>query len=138
MNWLVIMNVQTGFSTHAWTPVRSADSRRLRKGGFPAGFAGSVLTHAVAISALGAAATGFGLTPCLFLVMSLLLRWVSAWVIAGALALSTAKLWLLPLRDAFSFAVFVASFLGRGVAWRDQLFRVAPGGRMSADGDQAR
>jgi ceramide glucosyltransferase len=104
----------------------------------PAGFAGSVLTHAVAISALGAAATGFGLTPCLFLVMSLLLRWVSAWVIAGALALSTAKLWLLPLRDAFSFAVFVASFLGRGVAWRDQLFRVAPSGRMSADGDQAR
>ena len=30
----------------------------------PAGFAGSVLTHAVAIAALGAAATGFGLTAC--------------------------------------------------------------------------
>jgi ceramide glucosyltransferase len=103
----------------------------------PAGFAGSVLTHAVAISAVGAAATGFGLTACMFLVMSLLLRWVSARIIAGALALSTAKLWLLPLRDALSFAVFVASFFGRRVSWRDQLFRVAASGRMSADGDQA-
>ena len=103
----------------------------------PAGFAGSVLTHAVAISALGAAATGFGLTACMFLVMSLSVRWISAWVIAGALALSTAKLWLLPLRDALSFAVFVASFFGRRVSWREQLFRVAPSGRMSADGDQA-
>jgi ceramide glucosyltransferase len=103
----------------------------------PAGFAGSVLTHAVAISAVGAAATGFGLTACLFLVMSLGLRWVSAWVIADALAYSTAKLWLLPLRDALSFAVFVASFFGRRVFWRDQLFRVAPSGRMSVDGDQA-
>ena len=37
----------------------------------PAGFAGSVLTHAVAIAALGAAATGFGLTSCIFLVISL-------------------------------------------------------------------
>jgi ceramide glucosyltransferase len=102
----------------------------------PAGFAGSVLTHAVALSAVGAAATGFGLTASMFLVMSLSLRWVSAWVIAGTLALPTAKLWLLPLRDALSFAVFVASFFGRTVSWRDQLFRVAPGGRMSADGDQ--
>jgi ceramide glucosyltransferase len=51
----------------------------------PAGFAGSVLTHAVAISALGVAVTGFSLTACAFLVISVLLRWVSARVIAGAL-----------------------------------------------------
>jgi ceramide glucosyltransferase len=103
----------------------------------PAGFAGSVLTHAVAISAVGVAISGFGLTACVFLVISVLLRWVSARVIAGALGFPVAKLWLLPLRDALSFAVFVASFFGRRVFWRDQLFQVAPSGRMSADGDQA-
>src|ERR1700731_230221 len=43
----------------------------------PAGFAGSILTHAVAISAVGVAVSGFGLTACLFLVVSLMLRWVS-------------------------------------------------------------
>jgi ceramide glucosyltransferase len=103
----------------------------------PAGFAGSVLTHAVVLSAIAAAATGFGLTACLFLVISMVLRLASARVIAGALGFSAAKLWLLPLRDALSFAIFVASFFGRRVSWRDQLFQVARSGRMSVDGDQA-
>jgi ceramide glucosyltransferase len=103
----------------------------------PGGFAGSVLTHAVAIAVLGAAAAGFGLTSCIFLVISLALRWATAGVIAGALGLTTAKLWLLPARDALSFAVFVASFFGRAVFWRGQLFQVEPSGRMSLDGDRA-
>jgi ceramide glucosyltransferase len=103
----------------------------------PAGYAGSVLTHAVAIAAVGVAVTGFSLTACVFLVISVMLRWVSARVIADALGFPATKLWLLPLRDALSFAVFVASFFGRRVFWRDQLFQVAPSGRMSADGDQA-
>jgi len=102
----------------------------------PAGFAGSVLTHAVAIAALNVVATGFGLTASIFLVISLLLRWATAGVIAGVLGLPTAKLWLLPVRDALSFAVFVASFFGRAVFWRGQLFHVEPSGRMSVDGDR--
>jgi len=102
----------------------------------PAGFAGSILTHAVAIAVLNAIATGFGLTASIFLVISLLLRWATAGVIAGVLGLPTAKLWLLPFRDALSFAVFVASFFGRAVFWRGQLFHVKPSGRMSVNGDQ--
>jgi hypothetical protein len=43
---------------------------------------------------------------------------------------------LLPLRDALSFAVFVASFFGRTVFWRDQVFHVEASGRMTADGDK--
>jgi ceramide glucosyltransferase len=103
----------------------------------PAGFVGSVLTHVVAIAALGAVATGFGLTSSLFLGISLLLRWTTAGVIAGALSLAANGLWLLPVRDTLSFAVFVASFFGRAVFWRDQLFQVEPSGRMSVDGDRA-
>jgi ceramide glucosyltransferase len=103
----------------------------------PAGFIGSVLTHVVAIAALGAAGTGFGLTSSIFLGISLLLRWATAGVIASALGLAANGLWLLPMRDTLSFAVFVASFFGRTVFWRDQLFQVEPSGRMSVDGDQA-
>jgi ceramide glucosyltransferase len=102
----------------------------------PAGFSGSVVTHAVALATLNAIATGFGLTSSIFVVISLLLRWATAAVIAGVLGLPTAKLWLLPVRDALSFAVFVASFFGRAVFWRGQLFQVEPSGRMSVDGDQ--
>jgi ceramide glucosyltransferase len=103
----------------------------------PAGFAGSALAHPIAIAVLGAAAAGFGLTSCIFVVISCILRWASAWVIAGALRLPADQLWLLPMRDALSFAVFVASFFGRTVFWRDQVFRVEPSGRMTADGDKA-
>jgi ceramide glucosyltransferase len=102
----------------------------------PAGFAGSVLAHPVAIATLAAAATGFALTPSIFLVISCILRWATARVVAGALGLPPAKLWLLPLRDALSFAVFVASFFGRTVFWRDQVFHVEASGRMTADGDK--
>jgi len=104
----------------------------------PAGFAGSVLTHPVALAALAAAASRFGLTSAILLVISCLLRWASALIIAGALAFTTAGLWLLPVRDALSFAVFVASFFGRRVCWRDQLFHVDASGRMTVKGDKAR
>ena len=104
----------------------------------PAGFAGSVLTHPVALAALAAAASRFGLTYAILLVISCLLRWASALIIAGALAFTTAGLWLLPVRDALSFAVFVASFFGRRVCWRDQLFHVDASGRMTVKGDKAR
>src|SRR5580693_4937103 len=102
----------------------------------PAGFAGSVLSHPVAIAALAAAMAGFGLTACIFLVISYLLRWATARVIADALGLPPAKPWLLPVRDALSFAVFVASFFGRTVFWRDQVFQIEASGRMTADGDK--
>lgn len=102
----------------------------------PVGFAGSFLAHPVAIAAFGAVITGFGLTSCIFVVISCALRWASARAIAAALGVSPAKPWLLPVRDALSFAVFVASFFGRTVFWRDQNFRVEPSGRMTVDGDK--
>ena len=103
----------------------------------PAGFAGSVLSHAVAIAALAAAATGFALTASIFLVISCVLRWATARVIANALGIPLARPWLLPMRDALSFAVFVASFFGRTVFWRDQVFHVEASGRMTADSEKA-
>jgi ceramide glucosyltransferase len=66
-----------------------------------------------------------------------LLRWAAARAVARVLGLRTERLWLLPLRDLLSFAVFVASFFGRKVFWRDQNFHVEPSGRMTfVDGEK--
>ena len=103
----------------------------------PWGFAGSILAQPLAIAAIGVAASGLSLTSWAVLAMTLALRWVTARVIAGALRLPAARLWLLPARDALSFAVFIASFFRRSVHWRDRHFRVEASGRMTADGDKA-
>jgi ceramide glucosyltransferase len=94
----------------------------------PVGFAGSIFTHAVAIAALAAAICGFSLTSLGFLAMSCGLRGASALTIARVLRLPIADLWLLPVRDVLSFAVFIGSFFGRSVSWADQLFRIEPNG----------
>jgi ceramide glucosyltransferase len=101
----------------------------------PFGFAGSVVTHTVVLSLLAAAAAGFSAIACWLALISCMLRWISAGVIARSLALPVGGLWLLPLRDVLSFAVFLGSFCGRSVLWRDQLFRVEPGGRMTVEGE---
>ena len=103
----------------------------------PVGFAGSILAQPIAIASLGAAVTGFSLTSCVFLVISCALRWVTARAVARELGLSAPQPWLLLARDALSFAVFVASFFGRTVFWRDQLFHIEASGRMTVDGDKA-
>ena len=53
-----------------------------------------------------------------------------------ALALAPTPLWLIPGRDLLSFAVFVASFFTRTVAWRDRTFRIGRNGRLILDGDR--
>jgi ceramide glucosyltransferase len=103
----------------------------------PLGHLGSVLAQPLAIAALGAAAAQPSMAAGGLLMITLMLRWASAAAIATALGLATGGLWLLPLRDALSFAIFVASLFGRKVIWRDQRYHVEPNGRMSADGDQA-
>jgi ceramide glucosyltransferase len=107
---------------------------RTSKAMAPVGFAGSVTTHTVALATLAALAFGSDAAGEIFL-LSLATRWISAAIIAHRLDLPRSGLWLLPLRDALSFAVFVASFCGRSVSWRNQLFRVAPSGQMSVEGD---
>jgi len=102
----------------------------------PLGFAGSIITHTIILTVLAAAAAGFSTAACWLVLVSCVLRWLSAGLIARRLDLSIAGLWLLPLRDALSFAVFLSSFCGRSVLWRDQLFRVEPGGRMTVEGDK--
>lgn len=45
----------------------------------------------------------------------------------------TAPLWLLPLRDCLTFAVFIASFAARSVDWRGATLKMAENGRIAAE-----
>jgi ceramide glucosyltransferase len=103
----------------------------------PAGFAGSVTTHTVMITTLAAAAFGSGIAAWNAVVLSLLFRWGSAVAMARWLDLPRRSLWLLPLRDALSFAVFLSSFCGRSIRWGGRLLRIEPNGHMHIQGDKA-
>lgn len=95
-----------------------------------AGFVGSVVTFPVPLALLALCSGGAPRAAAAMLVAALLVRGLSARRIDRALRLKAAPLWLLPLRDLLSFAVFVASFLGNSVAWRDRRFRIGPGGQL--------
>ncbi|HKW55477.1 MAG TPA: glycosyl transferase, partial [Stellaceae bacterium] len=64
------------------------------------------------------------------LALALLCRAVMVRMIDRALRLPATPLWLMPARDLLSFAVFVASFLSRTVAWRDRTFRIGRDGQL--------
>lgn len=103
----------------------------------PLGYAGSVITHTLVVGAIVAALWRADAAAAWAIVSSsLLLRWISAAAMARRLGLPQTGLWLLPLRDVLSFAIFVGSFCGRSVSWRDQRFRVEPTGHISVEGDK--
>jgi len=101
----------------------------------PAGFIASVVTQPI-ILAVAAVATGAlpFLAPTV-LGASILSRVAMVRLVDRTLGLAPTPLWLVGLRDLLSFAVFIASFFARTVAWRDRTFRVGPKGRLILDGD---
>jgi ceramide glucosyltransferase len=103
----------------------------------PAGYAGSVIAHplpwALIAILLGASSAAFwpavGLALAAIACRMALLRRVEQ---AGALP--PQPYWLVPARDLLSFAVFVVSFLGRGVSWKGHHYRMLAGGGWASDG----
>jgi len=95
----------------------------------PAGFVGSVLTHAVPLALLGLLllpdlAAGAVLTLALGARLAVKRR------MDRIAARSSGASILLPLRDLLSFAVFCATFFTDKVDWRGSQFRVTRDGRL--------
>jgi ceramide glucosyltransferase len=97
----------------------------------PAGYFGYVVTHAT-LWALVALAAGQWWAAAL----ALGLRMVAG-VLVGAGVLKDRRVlrdfWLMPLRDLFGFAVWLAGLFGHTVQWRDRELRLAPDGRIQAE-----
>jgi ceramide glucosyltransferase len=89
----------------------------------PAGFAGTVITHAFPLALLGLLLGG--MTALAILVPAALVCRAALQVeLDRAFRMRDGFYWWGPLRDLVSFAVFVASFFGRNVEWRGHRYSV--------------
>jgi len=103
----------------------------------PASYIGLLFTHGLPLAILGAVASGSTAGMAGFFGAYLTLRMLLAWT-AGVWGLrdETAKhkWWLLPVRDAIHFAVWLGSFLSNRITWGDAEFRLTAKGEMIAIG----
>ncbi len=122
--------VETALGDATWRGVwqhqlRWARTIRLSKG---SAYLGLPITQAGLWAAL---ALLFGFQPLAGLLIGL--RILSA-VIAGGLVLKSTLAaglcWLAPLWDLYSFAIWLASYCGRTVRWRDRELTIGPNGRI--------
>ena len=109
-----------------WHQVRWARTIRTSKG---AGYAGLPITHG-GLWALIALLCGASLPA----VVLLTLRMLSAVMTAGPVLRSQLvhAFWLAPLWDLYAFCVWLTSYAGRTVRWRDQVLTIDSEGRIQA------
>jgi ceramide glucosyltransferase len=96
----------------------------------PSGYAGMILTHGLpwaVLAAMVAGAAGWMGVAALYLAAYLVLRLSVVWA-AGSWGLGdkmvTPRLWLVPLRDAISAAVWLVGFFSDKIRWRGLEYRV--------------
>jgi ceramide glucosyltransferase len=98
----------------------------------PASFFGLVITHGLPWCVLAALVAPSARVGAAFLGAYLVLRLLMAWVVGvwgvGDEVLRK-RLWLVPLRDAVHFAVWMAGFLSNRVMWGGVEYAIE-GGRM--------
>jgi len=98
----------------------------------PASFLGLIFTHGLPLAILAALIAPAAWIAAAYLVAYAVLRLLMAWVVGvwGVKDETLArKLWLVPLRDAIHFAVWLAGFTSNRVKWGDSEF-VIENGRM--------
>jgi ceramide glucosyltransferase len=65
--------------------------------------------------------------------IALAARLATAWLVGGAVLGDRTvrlRLWLVPIRDLWGFAVWIAGLVGDSVQWRDQKLHLSPDGRI--------
>jgi len=93
----------------------------------PWGHFGLIFTQDLAWTILGAALAPYRWLAVAYIAAYLVLRGAMAWTIGVTGMhddLVRRKLWLLPMRDGFAFAAWVASFFPQRIHWRGQQFYV--------------
>jgi ceramide glucosyltransferase len=93
----------------------------------PGGHVGLLFTQAFPLAILGALAAPSFWPSVAFLAAYIILRFAAAWAIGirGMRDhLVRRQFWLLPVRDAFAFIVWLASFFPQRIFWRGQQFQV--------------
>lgn len=97
----------------------------------PAGFAGSIVTNPLPLAIIAWLAAGFGPIAGTVLIATLACRLVLQLQVLQFIRAPAKDLWLGPLRDIVSFAVFIASFWPGSLHWRGHEFAVRSDGTMA-------
>ena len=97
----------------------------------PAGNAGSIVTFGFAFALMSALLLNLSPASLLAAAVVLASRLILKHTIDRAFGIDAGSVWLLPLRDLLSFAVFVSSLFGETVHWRGGRFAIEATGAMS-------
>jgi ceramide glucosyltransferase len=97
----------------------------------PIGHLGSFVTHGFTFALLAALLLNANPVSLAILASALSARLFLKARIDGLFGTYAGPIWLLPLRDLLSFAVFLVSLFGETVHWRGTHFAVEPSGAMS-------
>lgn len=124
--------VETSVPAYSWRGFFDHQLRWYRtvRDARPGGYVGLVFTHGLSWALLNVVASGLSPLSLWLLVLSFFLR-LSLAMAAGVRALADHQvlpnLWLLPLRDGFAMALWIAGFAGNTILWRGQRFTVRHG-----------
>ena len=122
--------VETGLGSASWSEVWHHQLRwsRTIRVSRPAGYYGSVVTQATVWALVAFAARQWWPGAA-----ALSLRLAAGWWVGAAVLRDrqvARRLWLVPLRDLFGFAVWLGGCLGSTVRWRGRRLRLASDGRI--------
>ncbi len=97
----------------------------------PIGYAGSIITHPLPLALLGMLSGSTA--AALVAVAALASRVAVCRCVERRFGLPHESPWLIPLQDIIAFSVYVASFFGATVYWREAEYRVAADGTLIED-----
>jgi ceramide glucosyltransferase len=107
----------------------------------PASYVGLLFTQGLPSAIAGGLVSGSISGTAAFLGSYLLLRLILAWTVGvwGLRDETTARmLWMVPLRDALHFAVWLASFFSNRIIWGESEFQLTKSGEMVEIGSSGR
>ncbi len=96
----------------------------------PKGYAGSAVTHALPFALAAAALGGFDTLSLILVAGALACRLSLPLQIDRVLGGGRVPVWLSPVRDILSFAIYLASYLPGPIIWRGERFRVHSDGTL--------
>lgn len=101
----------------------------------PAGYAFSILTQAIPLGLLAALISGLSSLGLALLALAIVVRIVLHYAVRSAFGIrGNGAPWLVPVRDLLGFAVWIGSFFGRDVHWREQAFLLEADGQLAMKG----
>jgi ceramide glucosyltransferase len=101
----------------------------------PLGYAGLAITHPLPFALLAAWLVGFGALALSLVAASIACRLVLQVQVDHTLGVSLNRWWLGPVRDLFSFVVYIAGFFVSVVTWRGDRYKLQADGTLMPIGE---